>query len=543
MSVTMRSARLLRTNPVLRPNFIARPRYTGALGAVNATTLRLTGRDFPSQVSALAILVPKRGYATEQSTSTSSSSDLPPPGFNAEQAKKPIPADQAKSVSAKAGQQTKPEGALSVPTQNVAQNKGKEGGLVTKAEEKKAGEEAKKEAKKLTIGQKIKKEVQHYWDGTKLLATEVRISSRLALKMAGGYELSRREHRQLKRTVTDLGRLVPFSMFVIIPFAELLLPVALKLFPNLLPSTYEGNSTREKKALSLSSTRKEVSTFLKNTLKESGLPVTAATVRNEEFAEFFKKIRSTGEAPSRQDVIKVCKIFKDDLTLDNLSRPQLVGICKYMNLNAFGTDAMLRYNIRHRMRQIKRDDRAIFYEGVESLSVPELQMACASRGIRTHGVSPARLREDITQWLDLRLKQGVPSTLLVLSNAYVYAQGGKEAEMSTQIESLQSVLSSIPEELFHEIELEVHNAEGAATNKQRLEVIKEQQELIEEENQQNEENEEKGVAAPKDTEDIDEEKYDASQSGEASEALAEGEKAEKAADAEPSVEAEKKETK
>ncbi|KAL4923816.1 MRS7 family protein [Aspergillus undulatus] len=525
MSVSMRSARLVRTAPVLRPNLISRSRYAGALGAAS---LRANSRNLPSQVSALAILIPKRGYATEQSTNTSGSSDLPPPGFNAEQAKKPIPADQTQSPVTKATQETNAKGAPSVQSQNVAQTQGKEGELLTKAaEDKKVGEEQKKEAKKLTIGQKIKKEVQHYWDGTKLLATEVKISSRLALKMAGGYELSRREHRQLKRTVTDLGRLVPFSMFVIIPFAELLLPIALKLFPNLLPSTYEGKSAREKKALSLSSTRKEVSTFLKNTLKESGLPVTAATVRNEEFAEFFKKIRSTGETPSK-DVIKVCKIFKDDLTLDNLSRPQLVGICKYMNLNTFGTDAMLRYNIRHRMRQIKRDDRAIFYEGVESLSVPELQMACASRGIRTHGVSPARLREDITQWLDLRLKQGVPSTLLVLSNAYVYAQGGKEAEMSSQIESLQSVLSSIPEELFHEIELEVHNAEGAATNKQRLEVIKEQQELIEEENQQNSENEEKGVSAPKDTEDIDEDhKYEASQSGEASEAMEDGEKAEK----------------
>ena len=292
-------------------------------------------------------------------------------------------------------------------------------------------------------------------------------------------------------------------MFVIIPFAELLLPVALKLFPNLLPSTYEGQKARETKALSLSSTRKEVSGFLKDTLRETGLPVTAASVKNEEFAEFFRKIRNTGETPSTQDVIKVCKIFKDDLTLDNLSRPQLVGICKYMNLNSFGTDAMLRYNIRHRMRQIKRDDRAIFYEGVDTLSVPELQMACASRGIRTHGVSPGRLRDDISMWLDLRLKQGVPSTLLVLSNAYMYAQGGKEAEMASQIEALQSVLSSIPEELFHEIELEVHNAEGAATNKQRLEVVKEQEELIEEENEQSSENEESGIAAPKDTEDID----------------------------------------
>lgn len=161
-------------------------------------------------------------------------------------------------------------------------------------------------------------------------------------------------------------------------------------------------------------------------------------------------------------------------------------------------------------------------------------MACASRGIRTHGVSPARLREDMSMWLDLRLKQGVPSTLLVLSNAYVYAQGGKEAEMSSQIEALQSVLSSIPEELFHEIELEVHNAEGAATNKQRLEVIREQQELIEEENEQNSENEEKGVSAPKDIEDIDDKedvKYEAkykTQAGEASEAVQEGEKAEEA---------------
>ncbi|GES57575.1 MRS7 family protein [Aspergillus terreus] len=524
MSVTMRSASLMRGNSVLHRGLIARPRFPGALGAASTANLRFNGRGLPSHVQAIALLVShQRGYATEQSTSHSNPSDLPPPGFNAEQAKKPIPSNTEQSTDRNQQLDRRPDQSVA----SKSDGKSTPDTAVSKAsEENKKVTEEKKEQKKLTIGQKIKKEAQHYWDGTKLLATEVRISSRLALKMAAGYELSRREHRQLQRTVKDLGRLVPFSMFIIIPFAELLLPVALKLFPNLLPSTYEGQNAREKKALNLSSTRKEVSTFLKDTLRESGLPVTAATVKNEEFAEFFKKIRTTGETPSTEDVIKVCKIFKDDLTLDNLSRPQLVGICKYMNLNSFGTDAMLRYNIRHRMRQIKRDDRAIFYEGVSSLSVPELQMACASRGIRTHGVSPARLREDLSMWLDLRLKQGVPSTLLVLSNAYVYAQGGKEAEMSSQIESLQAVLSSIPEELFHEIELEVHNAEGAATNKQRLEVIKEQQELIEEENS---ENEEKGVAAPKDIEDIDEKedvKFEASQSGEAAEAIREGEQAE-----------------
>ncbi|OJJ99384.1 hypothetical protein ASPACDRAFT_120755 [Aspergillus aculeatus ATCC 16872] len=531
MSVTLRSASLMRGSGALRSNLVVRPRLTGALAANTAANLRLNSRGLPSHISALAILVPhQRGYATEPSSSTSSSSDpLPPPGFNAEQAKKPLAAEQQQQQPAKQVVSAS-EQSVKAPTKTSGTETSNELTTAKSADADKKTDE-KKETKKLTLGQKIKKEAQHYWDGTKLLATEVKISSRLALKMAAGYELSRREHRQLRRTVSDLGRLVPFSMFVIIPFAELLLPVALKLFPNMLPSTYEGQKGREKKALKLSSTRKEVSGFLKDTLRESGLPVTAATVKNEEFTEFFKKIRTTGESPTPEDVIKVCKIFKDDLTLDNLSRPQLVGICKYMNLNSFGTDAMLRYTIRHRMRQIKRDDRAIFYEGVESLSVPELQMACASRGIRTHGVSPARLREDLSVWLDLRLKQGVPSTLLVLSNAYVYAQGGKEAEMSTQIEALQSVLSSIPEELFHEIELEVHNAEGAATNKQRLEVIREQQELIEEENSQNSENEEKGVSAPKDIEDIDDDKDEVkyrsrSQASEASEAVKEGDRVE-----------------
>jgi len=47
------------------------------------------------------------------------------------------------------------------------------------------------------------------------------------------------------RTTTDLFRLLPMSVFVIVPFMELLLPVALKLFPNMLPSTFEDSFKKE----------------------------------------------------------------------------------------------------------------------------------------------------------------------------------------------------------------------------------------------------------------------------------------------------------
>lgn len=73
----------------------------------------------------------------------------------------------------------------------------------------------------------------------------MRISSRLLLKLAGGKSLSRRERQQLTRTTADIFRLVPFAVFIIVPFMEFLLPVFLKLFPNMLPSTFQDKMKEE----------------------------------------------------------------------------------------------------------------------------------------------------------------------------------------------------------------------------------------------------------------------------------------------------------
>lgn len=176
------------------------------MGAASAANLRLNGGRLPSHIQALAILVPhQRPYSTETSNSSNSSSSFPPPGFNAEQAKKPLSQQGEKDSQAAS---TKNAGqSVSSQSDSVAAKPVDEGKLaeleaakaVSDAKKEKAVEE--KKEKKLTIGQKIKKEIQHYWDGTKLLATEVKISTKLAMKMAAGYELSRRENRQVSRNV------------------------------------------------------------------------------------------------------------------------------------------------------------------------------------------------------------------------------------------------------------------------------------------------------------------------------------------------------
>lgn len=137
----------------------------------------------------------------------------------------------------------------------------------------------------------IKHEAQHYWHGTKLLGKEISISARLVRRTMMGYSLTRRERRQLKRTMADILRLIPFVPFLIVPFAELLLPVAIKVFPNMLPSTFESKFATEEKRRGLIKVRLEMAKFLQETIKDGGLQPTETLQSSDEFKEFFRKVR------------------------------------------------------------------------------------------------------------------------------------------------------------------------------------------------------------------------------------------------------------
>lgn len=334
---------------------------------------------------------------------------------------------------------------------------------------------------------KVKEEAQHYWHGTKLLGKEMKISGRLLRRLLMGYNLTRREHRQLKRTTADLLRLIPFAPFIIIPFGELLLPVVIKIFPNMLPSTFESKFAVEEKRRGLIKVRLQMAKFLQGTIREGGIQAGDKLKMSDEFKEFFRKVRATGEQPSEEDIIKVAKLFEDDVTLDNLTRPQLVSMCRYMQINAFGTDNYLRYQIRSKLNRIRRDDLVIKDEGSGQMSLPELQSACQSRGIQTLGLDEDRLREELRQWIELHIKQRISGTLLILSKAFNYMPTGDE-NASSQLRSLEATLSSLPDNLIDEAELNV--SKDSATNKQRLEVLQQQEELIEDEAEQEAEEEE-----------------------------------------------------
>ncbi|XP_041529711.1 LETM1 domain-containing protein LETM2, mitochondrial isoform X3 [Microtus oregoni] len=247
----------------------------------------------------------------------------------------------------------------------------------------------------LSFRQKIMHELKYYYNGFYLLWIDTKVAARIVWRLLHGQALSRRERRRLLRTCADVFRLVPFMVFIIVPFMEFLIPVFLKLFPDILPSTFESES---------------------------------------------KKVQ-TGHKPSTKEIVRFSKLFEDQLALEHLDRPQLVALCKLLELQAFGTNNLLRFQLLMTLKSIKADDEIIATEGVKALSVSELQAACRARGMRSLGLTEEQLRQQLTEWLDLHLKENVPPSLLLLSRTfYLIDVKPKPIELPPDIEAPKSNL-------------------------------------------------------------------------------------------------------
>ncbi|XP_006023075.1 LETM1 domain-containing protein LETM2, mitochondrial isoform X1 [Alligator sinensis] len=273
-------------------------------------------------------------------------------------------------------------------------------------------------AGKKSMSQRIMEELKHYYNGFHLLWIDTKVAARMVWRLLHGQVLTRRERRRLLRTCADLFRLVPFLVFIIVPFMEFLLPVFLKVFPEMLPSTFETQSKKEEKQRKKLSAKLELAKFLQETIAEMARRNKADTGEaTKQFSSYVQQVRHTGHQPSTQEIVRFSKLFEDELTLEHLERPQLVVLCKLLELQPIGTNNLLRFQLLMQLRTIKADDKMIAKEGVNGLSVSELQSACRARGMRSLGLSEEQLKEQLRQWLDLHLKESVPPSLLLLSRA------------------------------------------------------------------------------------------------------------------------------
>lgn len=335
---------------------------------------------------------------------------------------------------------------------------------------------------KKSLRQRIWAELVHYYHGFRLLFIDINVCRKYLWKILHGEQLTRRENRLLIRTTSDLFRLLPFSVFIIVPFMELLLPLAIKLFPGMLPSTFQSASEKDNKLKQNFKMKIEMAKFLQKTLDD--MTVQSKTHRSEaakEFSEFFSRLRSSGGHASNEEIMKFSKLFEDEITLDSLNRQQLLAVCRVLEVNTIGTSNILQFQLRMKLRSLAADDRMIQKEGVDTLNLAELQAACRARGMRAYGMSEDKLREQLVEWIDLSLNAKVPPSLLILSRAMMIPE---DIDLS---QKLKATLAALPDTVATQAKAAIGEREGKVDNKTKIEIIKEEQRKIQEEQEEEKE--------------------------------------------------------
>jgi LETM1 and EF-hand domain-containing protein 1 len=108
---------------------------------------------------------------------------------------------------------------------------------------------------------------------------------------------------QLEVTVGDSIRLVPFLVIAVVPFLEFSLPFLLKLFPNMLPSTYYTKDQKAKNLNASVTVRLEMAKFLKSATSRMLEGELTKELTSDAAREFLSRA-AQGKPVSNAEIIK-----------------------------------------------------------------------------------------------------------------------------------------------------------------------------------------------------------------------------------------------
>jgi len=271
----------------------------------------------------------------------------------------------------------------------------------------------------------------HSWEvlktGSRLFSKNIRISKNLMQKRAKGHGLTLQENKLLVRTFTDSFKLVPFSFFVLVPFAEFLIPPALWIWPNMLPSTFKELISDDSRRLKRLRAKKEMATFFEKVITErSETEEVSSPDKIKELKELqdLLKIKDKSEPfPSARNLRKFARLFAEEFQLENMPIDHLRTICRVLGLNAFGFRAQIILQLRHYSTSLLAEDRHIRWEGLDSLTTEDLWEACKARGmLPEEGTTDAQMRRMMEHWLELSSQKDMPITLLLWSRSYAITE-------------------------------------------------------------------------------------------------------------------------
>lgn len=323
---------------------------------------------------------------------------------------------------------------------------------------------------KAVVVRELKKVVR----GCKLFSQNFRVMlGRKAQVYRSGERLTLRERKLMQKTKGDILKMIPFSIIIIVPFAELALPALLFLFPNMIPSTFldpvkQQANLRKLLVWRLTQAYRIHSHVIDicKTLDQNRYGPLLALVRDyphsvtfkqlNEYPEFFRNHCLFGKMDTKH-LIAICQFLGMDpytgfKTLNRIFvRPvtyllQKAGfqVKDYWSPQRFPLRTiewlMVRWQLKRLLTEIREEDRLLLEEPLDGLEPDLLLTLCVERGIET---SP-----DLTNEKEMRSRLGE----WIISSTYPTPRGlaSDEILMLVQIFNALTDTIAIPNrELLH----------------------------------------------------------------------------------------------
>lgn len=344
-----------------------------------------------------------------------------------------------------------------------------------------SGKRGLKKAKKLTVafvrnprvaiewGKDLYEAGAHFcrWiiTGGSLFKSNICTSFYLVKRVAKGYQLTVRQRKLLIRTSADCMKIIPFSFFVIVPFAELALPLVLRFFPNMMPSTFFEQKFDNPTLARKLKAKQEVAVFWQQVVAQRTQAILEADDHEHadkaaELQAFQEKLADGIDFPSVQEIVRFGRLFEQEMQLKAMSNDQLLAMSKILGLQPRVLPVHLQLQLRHHITHLQREDRDYFWEGVDSLKKDELIEACKKRAICFHGVTECQMRADLTRWLELSANRKIPLSLLLWIQSFYLSSRERvvSGQRGPDPRSFQAALPEKPpaperepEEGFHDL--------------------------------------------------------------------------------------------
>ncbi|KAF7457315.1 putative LETM1-like protein [Cryptosporidium felis] len=254
-------------------------------------------------------------------------------------------------------------------------------------------------------------------NGFFLLFINLKSTNNLILKRILGHSLTYNEKRIVRTTIRDTFKIIPFSFFLFVPFAEFGLPFAIKYFPSLLPSTFTFESTRERERKILETKKSEVlefhSKFQEIIMSLINSEDSFISSHATEFKGTLEQLIKNNKYDSNMLLKILSSPIREKFELENLGLDIIRSICNLMDIYPINNKFFLSLRIRYKFLKLKKEDKDILWEGLGKIDKKSQQKVLISRFIDPKLMDNDEYKDQFINWVKLFSLEKVPHSVIL----------------------------------------------------------------------------------------------------------------------------------